>query len=498
MKKWMLTSCLFWFFFGAGLPVLGTQAEEPKSSKPVFLTVIVDTSPTAPAVKEQTGMAFHEVGKLLEPGDRIAVYTAHGGPPRLHLGWRIEAGTGRKTTILANCWRGIRFAALTKADVAQALQVALATLPDHDSEGTQVILVLGEAKFSDKQLRNIQNLLLQTQTNAAGISFLVSSQTTREILFSATQGHCEALVMGQIDWQNWFAKVRSRPHPNLSLDKTAAPPQENQPVPPQPVPLSPATSSGPSAPAPRTESLPLGREKFLLPVYPVLPESLEQTPFSPRPLAPESEPSRTVEPTAPPVLKDQGTSAKSLPSAPAARTVKDRLPSSPTLTPWLKAKGLWVGMAVGLFLLVILMVRSRIRRKNKPVASSCDSSVPTQRYRLIGLWDGSRFELGEEEGVRNVVLGRHPASPIPLDDPEIEPRHLRLTYKKGHIWIQNCSSHPIQLDGLPLAGRRKQKLLLPVQMQLTDKVRITLLREEIVLEDFPLTPESENSHENDQ
>lgn len=155
-------------------------------------------------------------------------------------------------------------------------------------------------------------------------------------------------------------------------------------------------------------------------------------------------------------------------------------------------------MSTGLFLLFILLVRSRIRRKNKPAPSSSGPSVPTQRYRLIGLWESNRYELGEEKGLRNVVLGCHPASPIPLDDPEIEPRHLRLSYKKGHLWIQNCSSHPIQLDGLPLSSRHKQKLLLPVQMQLTEKVRVTLLREEIVLEDSPITPESEVSYENHQ
>lgn len=455
----------------------------PSEAGPLLLTIIVDTSPTAGKIKEDLQAVLYGLAKNLKPNDHMALYTAHGGSPRLCLAWHMDS-TNNQVPPLENCWKSIRFAAVTRADIAQALQVALQAYQSADPESAKAILVLGDARFSDDQIRDIKTALTQAQHQHIQITFTVGERSHRHLLLEATQGRCEALLLGQDNWQEWLDKIRSQNHFSETIQKLphkTTPLKASEPLatpPENPPSLIPLESASPAMG---------GIERYWFPVYPVPVDS--NCPSAVPPVAsilkPEKRPTEVPVapcPQATTPIHNPPVVTQIEPVSPPARTqpTKSRV----------KDTRFWVGSLV----LLLLMASGWAYYHKNRAGSHSPSSDETSRkksYRLLGLCNGFSYDLGEEVGIHRITVGSHANSPIPFEDPQIEPHHLQLTYRKGYLLVYNRSKIPVKLDGMVLNCRQKHRVLLPVQIQITDKTRLTLLHEEIKKKN-PSEPSREN------
>ncbi len=96
---------------------------------------------------------------------------------------------------------------------------------------------------------------------------------------------------------------------------------------------------------------------------------------------------------------------------------------------------------------------------------------------IIALYEGQKYDLGDETSINHTVIGTTVGSAVPINDDKIEPKHLALFKKRGNLWAKNLSQQTATINGLSLRKGQKQQLLLPCRINLTDSVQIELFSE---------------------
>jgi len=94
-------------------------------------------------------------------------------------------------------------------------------------------------------------------------------------------------------------------------------------------------------------------------------------------------------------------------------------------------------------------------------------------------YEGKVYDLGQTNSINNLIIGTGPASIIPISDEGIEPEHIRFFTGKKRLWIKNTSSKPIDVNGAPLGAGKKEQLLLPARISLSEKVKIDVFESHI-------------------
>jgi len=112
-----------------------------------------------------------------------------------------------------------------------------------------------------------------------------------------------------------------------------------------------------------------------------------------------------------------------------------------------------------------------------------DSQTENELYNISAEYDGAAYDIGEETMINNIIIGSGVVSAIPINDDSIEEEHLRLFSKKKQLWLENISSMPVTVNNVTVEKGKRELLLLPARIQLSENVRVDLFREQITKND---------------
>ena len=475
MKKLLLLQVLM---FGS---VAQALAAETPARNPVYLGLIIDTSPGSATVKAQIDQDVKQITGLLRRGDHLLLLTAHGGAPQIRLNHQVQNEMGISPSALWPCLEGIKMAVVTKADVAAAMSTAFEIMNQQTQGFACGLLVLGRANFEEKQVQQILRLATAFNSRSWPTGFTISVNTPKSLLLAASQGKLQVMDLGHPDLAKWFQRLSLQSPVKVSQEKPLAPnpgKKESAPLPKK------NQQSEPNTALLMSSEKGVASERFLLPVYPVPAES--EKPATWPNFSPIAKPINQT-----PVPPKLAPPPKIPPPKPAEHLERSQSKLRLTWTRWLL-----MGAAVVLILGSIYLWRRYHQTAGRANLIAPEEVVP-KKHNLFVQYNNDRFELGPEEGMRNFALGANPGCPFQFDDPNVDARHVLLTWRKGKLFLQNNSSQPIYVNEAPISPHKKINIFLPADVKLTNKTFLTLFQEEIAADTTALGEESEAAHVSD-
>ena len=446
-------------------------------SKPIFLVIVLDTSPTSAANWKQLKVLACQAVDYLQPAEKVAVLSAQPGKPSLHITCAIESPAISSRQNLRSCIADIGQAFfLFRSDVSRALAVAFNQLKEQSEKYACCLLVLSDGNLSDNQIHEIRRLAAAYKACNWPICFTATRDGNRNLFVAASQSELELAIIYEANLAQWLEKVRhsatlksrGQYQPSTPTKLTEAKPVES-PQPPsidqkpqakaaeEPLSLPQTAKPGLSqVKSPRDIVEAMGepnatRPSYLLPVYPVPQEKLslpEHIEFEP--------------PTKP-----------QLPARPEGKPKS----SSIFKNKWISAVAI-AGTTSGLILTVILLTLLVHGRNTPPELEIGDQAIDEkQQYHLTALSQEQHCDLGEEQTINTLFFGVDAGSAIPIVDNQVESQHFKIYRSRGRFRIKNLAHEPILVNGTPLNKGQKQDLLLPATIQLSKNTKITLIRE---------------------
>jgi hypothetical protein len=433
------------------------------TAQPLFLTIVIDSSPTSAQTWQQLKASACQAIDSLHQNDRVEILRARDGEPALHSDSIIQSPSISGRQNLRQCIRDIRqLFFLAKADVAKAVAAAFEHLGKHSGEYHCAVLVVSAGNLTDDQVRQIRRLASAYKIRGWSLAFLVQQGASRGIFLAASQSELDVMFLDKGNLPQWLEKARNQ-GPATSESKLESvrlgSVDQSKSIDPKPTlpPIQPGPLSLPvsPSPAPREPEQPRsmgecdrGDTRYILPVYPVPPGRL------PFPIPP------------------------------------DVKPPSPTPTPLKAKKPSWLWSVVksrytpfvafggGILALIVLVVLvAKLRRSGDGLPDLDEYGMAGTPQKLMCSTADQQYDLGEEDSINSLIIGKGPASAVSLpDDEELEDEHVKITRRRRGWRIKNLAEQPIVVDGTAVKKGRKLDLLLPATIELTQQSRITLSR----------------------
>ncbi len=142
------------------------------------------------------------------------------------------------------------------------------------------------------------------------------------------------------------------------------------------------------------------------------------------------------------------------------------------------SKKLWPVIAIlvtlgAMSLIVFLSGKSATKSR---ATDQTDDNIPSH---LVAFYGDHRHDLGSLDALGEILIGRGIGSTIYIDNETVEDKHIRIFKSRRELKIQNLACSPIIINGLELTSRRKSILNLPVDIELTSDVTVTVLSEPV-------------------
>jgi hypothetical protein len=149
-----------------------------------------------------------------------------------------------------------------------------------------------------------------------------------------------------------------------------------------------------------------------------------------------------------------------------------------------------VGCGVlGLIVLVVLVTKFGWRGHDLP---DLDERAGAPQKLMCTAAD-QQYDLGEEDSIDTLVIGKGPTSAVPLvDDDELEDEHVKIFHRRHGYKIKNLAEQPVVVGGTVVKKGQKVDLLLPAPVELTKKSTITLFREPVLPPEHEVPPSGED------
>ena len=457
---------------------VGGTAEQ--TANPLFLAVVIDSTPTSGQTWRQLKHSACQAVDNLRPGDRVEILRARTGKPALHSDSIIQSPSVSGRQNLRQSIDDIpQVFFLSKADVDRAVAVAFEHLDRSAASYHCGVLVFSSGYISHAQVQQLRRLAAAYKFRKWSFGIVIPQGAHRGLLEAASQGELDVIFLDRasLSLAHWLEQARSRNADHIgeapqSFDLN--PPPEGRPVEPEQsaAPAQPKVAP-PAFPAPerargRTEPNDVG-PRYLLPVYPVPPDQLPVTRV----------------PDVKPILSPEESDAETETPSWFRRALAYEY--TPAIA--------FAGLVVGLILLVVLATTA---------GGSPDGLGDLDEYggddspqKLLCSVADQEYDLGEEEGIGTLIIGKGPASAVPLpDDGELEDEHVEITRRRNGWQIKNLAEQPIVIDGSPLKKKGTIDLLFPATIELTPPTRITLSRAPMLAPE-PTIPATGEEHESD-
>jgi len=440
----------------------------------ISLALVFDSSPTSGGTWRQMKAVACDAVDHLQEGDRILILRARDGDPVLHTDAIVRPSPAPGPKNLHACIRSIRQVFfLSKADVAKAVAAAFDDLSQQPESYRRCLLVVSAGHLSRSQVGQIRRLAGAYRFHGWPVGFLVREDASRDLFRAASQGEFDVMFLDAGDVPGWLDGMR---RPQAETER----PTENG--------REPQEETEPAKPA-----------------EPPQPEEKEKV-DEPRPAPADVEP--RVEPKEAPSDRSNGQRDPNRsglsPDAPDPTPDPcDPVPDTARKRSWLRSVLAYEyvlaivvgGLVVGLVLLGVLATKA---------GGSPDGPGDFDEYgaddsaqKLLCSTGDQEYDLGEEEHIHTLVIGKGVTSAVPLmDDQELEDEHVEITRRRNGYRIKNRAEQPIVVDGTAVKKNGKLELMLPATIELTPQTRIMLSRAPVMAAE-PTMPLTGEDHEND-
>jgi len=508
MKKLILVSMVLLLTLAAyGGSASGSIAEE----KGISLGIIIDTSPCSQKTWATFQAAILEMTYQLRRGDKITVYTAHPGKPRLRIirvigteGKHNASDIIRETTSFSREW-------LFGANLSRAVELVFGDFYREANEYQHYLVVLSKGKISSKQVAQLKNLVVNFENNCWPVRFICErTQASRSLLVAANNQQLDLRMLDKPELTEWINATRKL-RENKVLPATDTPKrteeviEDTKPVQDSGDDNFRTTNDGPV----RVEitilpKFPIGKPKINDPDGNVGKKSATDEKASVKPVQ-DSNDHKVKEAGIKPIEADVKPIKVELTNFPGFQIGKPKI-DDPNDGPVKKAEidediatkpdeesdlpkdktppkaGKWWLWLMALSGMVVIAVSWYCLKKRSTFDEQFGDQIDGQedlQQRLIWLVGQQRQDLGDIATLGEVVIGRAIGSSIYIDNENVEERHTRIFKSGRKVKVQNLATSAISVDGVQLNRKQKTDLLLPAEIELAGGVIVSLSAENI-------------------
>jgi hypothetical protein len=125
------------------------------------------------------------------------------------------------------------------------------------------------------------------------------------------------------------------------------------------------------------------------------------------------------------------------------------------------------------FLAIVLVIRRhRSAAANRETATNNDKKI--DRRELYAGVNGQEIALGPVAEIRRLDIGTSPRAAIAVSGDGLLPHHVLLR-RNGQIFrLRNLARQPIVANGMTIAPRDRARVVLPLDLALTENVKVAL------------------------
>jgi len=414
MKKLFLETLIMGMLVLVPSAAIATDKATVDTDEHLVMALIIDRTDVGKDTWNRSLILARQAMSLLKANDELILVTAGRDRNVIETTCRIDPDNAGQRTRLNQQLMALKYNWWCRAKIAEALQLAFSELNNRPS-GHKCCIALSDGRYDNSETADIRHKAEVYKLSGISLLMTVTGSANKDLLLAGSRGEFDVAITEKSDLAGWFNRVR----PQRDISAVAITPQ-----PAAPLPVLPTTPSQPPVPQqPKKED----KSK----VSETVSDKTEKPPIA--------------------VKEHKGFKQLLLRSAPL--------------------------ILLAIIAISIYCVIKFSRFSNNRKTEAIDSGTDTEPGIITAEYDGIKYELGDENAINNVVIGTSPASIIPLTDISIEEEHVKLFSKRGKLWIKNLSGQPVTINNLPLEKGKKELLLLPARIQLSDSVRIDLFKE---------------------
>jgi len=429
----------------------------------LFLSVVLDASPTTTDRWETRKALLLEAIHSLQVADRIELVTARPGQPTIQLAETITEPLQVQREIAARLVSRIPKEWLVGSDMGRAVNAAYLSLLKRGEGYRCCLLVLSSGRIDESNLTEMRRISAALKPRGWPVCVVCDGkQAYKPVLVAGNKEEFELRFTDSASVGQWIKSVRAPSAPNSPVAKVGWTPEA---VTPQAV--APATPPEAPGPAP-TPVLTTPDAKGPVDVRIVnMPRLGGDQRVDHVPSQPNSTKLKDSTSPSPAAVRDQKDATQ---KAKNDKTPRRRIPIG-----LIGGGGLSIGvLGLAAYILFDLVAAGKFHHSRGQLRDNAESAGG----HLVAFLGDRREEYGNLDDIQEITIGKGLGSHIYVDQPGVEDRHARIFRRRSGLWIQNTAGAPIVVGGLELAPKAKTALLLPADIELAPGATISLLAEQ--------------------
>ncbi|MFC1675949.1 FHA domain-containing protein [Planctomycetota bacterium] len=444
MKKLILVSVVLLLAISA---YADTSCDSSREKKNISLSIIIDTGPSNRQAWNMFQVAILEMAYQLNCGDKINIFTAHPGKPRLRISHVIgpEDKYGPSDIIRETTSFSREF--LFGANLSRAVETVFEDFRREAKDYRCCLAVLSNGKIDNRQVAQIKRLAVAFKARDWPLRFICEKkQANRRLLVAGNDQQLDLRLLGKPELAAWINAARKPAVNVVRLATNSSKPIERA--------AEKSTQDSGTGKAKDSNGEPV---KVEITNMPRLGKTL---------LGVKQENSKPVKTT-----KEKPLESKRQVD-PGKSINKKRRQSGLWLLILAILSGISLVVGLGYWLKDSIFTNSFCRQ----IEDQIDSHEVFQQ-RLVGFVEDRRQDLGDIATLGEVIIGRGIGSSIFIDNENLEEKHVRIFRVGRKMKIQNLAPSSIFVDGAQLNRKQKTDLILPTEIELTGDVHISLICE---------------------
>ena len=424
--------------------IYGVENMPAKNIKPnVFAGVIRDKSPTSEKKWNIQHALNVEIIHSLRDGDWLKEWVARPGRPFVLIDTMITANGFEKNYIINNI-SGTSKEWFFSANIPRTMETTFESFRKNDKDYQCCLIIITKGKMSNKEADQIRRYASIFKVRGWPVCIVSDKkETNRRLLIAGNNDEFDIQFIDEASISDWINNVRrNSAHKELPLKEATIK---------QPEPKAQQDAVTPSKPDDKSSDVISASQKAEGPI------EVKIVGLPDKKAVDDGVNAKTKEVKA----KQQGKEG-------SKKNDRKRLIS----------KIVWPVITILVTLgLMSLIVFSKGKSATKSRATDqTDDNMPSH---LIVFYRDQRYDLGSLDALGEIFIGSGIGSTIYIDNETVEDKHIRIFNSRRELKIQNLAGLPIIINGLELTHRRKSILDLPVDIELTSDVTVTVLSEPV-------------------
>lgn len=508
MKKLILVSMVLLLTLAA---YGGSASDSTAEERGISLGIIIDTSPSSQKTWNMFQAAILEMTYQLRHGDKVTIYTAHPGKPRLrvirvigHEGKYNPSDIVMETMSFSREW-------LSGANLSRAVELAFGDFYRETNKYQHCLVILSNGKINSDKVAQIKRLVVNYKNNSWPVRLICEpTQTSRSLLVAANNQQLDLRMLDKPELAEWINAARK-----LSESKVSPPndkPKHTEKIIENEKPVQDSEDS-------KVRTInddPVRVEITILPKFPIGKPKIddpngnvgkksaigEKESVKPvqdsndhkakeagiKPIEADVKPIKVELTNFPgfqigkPKIDDRndGPGKKAEIDEDIATKPDEEIDLPKDKTPPKAGKWwLWLMALSGMVVIAVSWYCLKKRSTFDEQFGDQNNGQEDLQQRLIWLVGQQRQDLGDIATLGEVVIGRAIGSSIYIDNENVEERHVRIFKSGRKVKVQNLAASAISVDGVQLNRKQKTDLLLPADIELAGSVIVSLSAENI-------------------